>query len=206
MKLKICGVRSPAEAKALRGLNVDYAGINFIPSSSRYIASLEAAEPILNEFKNSGVETVGLFAGRPAAEVNEYAQRLKLDYVQLHGNEPADYAKAVEASVIRAIAVNPSQPVAELLEFINQFPADYFVLDRQKQGQGDLVSSELANQIITANLGRIFLAGGLNPDNLAGVISQTQPYGIDIAGGVRDSNDNLDISKAETCLQIIAKV
>ena len=203
IRLKICGVRSPADARALRDLKIDYAGINFIPTSSRYISSIEAAEPIINEFKNSGIKTVGLFAGRLVEEVNDYAHRLGLDYVQLHGNEPAEYARQIEAPVMRAIAIAPNSSADDLIECIDTYPADFFVLDRQIQGQGDPVDLELAKQVIAARPGKVFLAGGLTPDNLAGILTQVHPYGIDIAGGVRDKNNNLDISKVSRCTEII---
>jgi phosphoribosylanthranilate isomerase len=203
IKLKICGVRSVAEARQLRDLQVDYAGINFIPSSSRYIASIEVAEPILDEFKNSGIKTVGLFAGRTAEEVNDYARSLSLDYVQLHGNEPAEYAQQIDVPVMRAIAVAPDQSAGNIITFIDTYPADYFVLDRQIQGQGDLVDIELAEQVIAAKPGKVFLAGGLTPDNLAAILAQVQPYGIDIAGGVRIPDNNLDSAKVTQCVQLM---
>jgi phosphoribosylanthranilate isomerase len=201
IKLKICGVRSVAEARQLRDLQVDYAGINFIPSSSRYISSVEAAKPILDEFKNSGTKTVGLFAGRPAEEVNDYAHRLDLDYVQLHGNEPAEYAQQIQIPVMRAIAVAPD----DLIKFIDTYPADYFVLDRHIQGQGDLVDIEVAKQVISARRGKIFLAGGLTPHNLADILAQVQPYGIDIAGGVRTPGNDLDSAKVARCRQLMSR-
>jgi phosphoribosylanthranilate isomerase len=202
MKLKICGVKSVEEARQLRKVGVDLIGLNFIPTSKRCI-TIETAEAIIAEFQGSGIQTVALFADKPIDEVNNYSRRLQINFVQLHGNEPPDYAKQIEASVIRAIPVDPAQPADQLIDFINNFPADYFVLDRQQQGQGDLVNSEQANQIIAANPNKIFLAGGLNPDNLQTLINQTHPYGIDIAAGVRDQNDNLDVARVSRCQEII---
>ncbi len=201
-KLKICGVKSVAEAKLLRASGVDLVGLNFIAASSRCV-SLETAEAIMAELAGSSLQVAALFAGRPLGEVNEYAGRLKVDYVQLHGNEAADYARGVDSEVIRAIAVLPGQAAADIIEFVNNFPAAYFVLDRPRQGQGELVDAELAAEVIAAEPGRLFLAGGLSPDNLAVRLAQTNPYGIDIAGGVRDGNDDLDITKVERCLEII---
>lgn len=201
-KLKICGVKSAGEARLLRGSGVDLAGLNFIPNSSRFI-SLKQAEAILAELKPSKVQTVALFAGRSLDEINDYAGRLKIDYVQLHGGEPPDYARNINAPVIRAIAVHPGQSAADLVKFISQYPADYFVLDRHRQGQGEPIDTKLASQIIAAEPGKIFLAGGLTPDNLPVVLSKVYPYGIDIAGGVRTGSDDLDITKVNRCLKIV---
>ena len=205
VKLKICGVKSVTEAKLLLDCGIDLIGLNFIPSSSRYI-SFETAQAIIAELEGSGVQITALFAGRPLEEVNDYGGRLKVHYVQLHGNEPAEYAKGINAKVIRAIGVESGRSAAELIEFINGFPADYFVLDRPRQGQGELIDAELAAEIIAAEPDKIFLAGGLSPDNLAVRLAQTNPYGIDIAGGVRDDDDGLDIAKVKRCVQIIRQL
>jgi len=202
VKLKICGVKSVDEARLLRDSGVDLVGLNFIAVSRRYI-SLDTARDIMAELAGSNVQTVALFADHPLAEVNTFADSLKVDYVQLHGDETADYAKDVQAKVIKAIAFKSGQTPEDLIEFINNFPADYFVLDRPRQGQGDVVNAEQAAEIIAARPNKIFLAGGLTADNLTEILVQTNPYGIDIAGGVRDAMDRLEISKVNDCLQII---
>jgi phosphoribosylanthranilate isomerase len=201
-KLKICGVKSPDEARQLHDLGVDYLGLNFISSSKRYI-SLDTAQSIMAELKPGEAKTVGLFAGHTADEVNDYARQLGLDYVQLHGDEPADYARQIEAPLMRAIAIGLDYLTADIIEFINGYPADYFVIDRQVQGHGAPVNSELAAQITAAAPNKIFLAGGLTPDNLPVILAKVQPYGIDIAGGVRTTGDTLDMTKVTRCLKLI---
>jgi phosphoribosylanthranilate isomerase len=94
MKLKICGVKSVEEARQLRKVGVDLIGLNFIPTSKRCI-TIETAEAIIAEFQGSGIQTVALFADKPIDEVNNYSRRLQINFVQLHGNEPPDYAKQI---------------------------------------------------------------------------------------------------------------
>lgn len=204
MKLKICGVKSVDEARQLRQAGVDLVGLNFIRTSSRCI-SLKQAETIMAELVGSDIQTAALFAGHFKSQVNDYADRLKVDYVQLHGDEPASYAKGLNCKVIRAVGVNSQQTADELIQLIKNYPADRFVLDRERQGQGAIIDPKLAARVVSALPGRIFLAGGLSPDNLADVLSKVQPYGIDIAGGVRGANDDLDISKVRRCLDTIRK-
>jgi len=204
IKLKICGVKSAAEARQLKNLDLDYIGLNFVPSSSRCI-SFDTAASILEELKDSGVQSVALFSGQSLRQVCDYAHRLKVDYVQLHGNESADYAKMVDTPVIRAVSISPDSKATEIIDFISQFPADYFVLDRHRQGTGSPIDLNLANQIIQAHPSKIFLAGGLTSDNLADVLNKTHPYGIDIAFGIRTNQNTLDLAKVTTCLQTIHK-
>lgn len=201
MKLKICGVRTTEEAEALKSAGVDYIGLNFVPSSSRHI-SLERAQDILAVLHNSRIQSIALFQDQPLDMVEEYVRELDVDYVQLHGDEPDEYARSLQTPVMRAIAVSPGKPVAELVDFIKNYPADYFVLDREKQGQGDIVDPETAKRITDAMPGKICLAGGLNPGNLAAVLEKVQPYAIDISSGVR-TGDTIDMKKVKECQEII---
>ncbi len=203
IKLKVCGIKTADEARQLAELGVDYIGLNFVPESSRCI-TLEEAFSVITAAKGSNLQTVALFRDQPLEMVNDYGRRLGIDYVQLHGSEPNDYIGQVEAPVMKAIAADPDKSAAQLLEYLDNSKADYFVLDRQVQGQGPLVSPELVNELTTANPGKIFLAGGLTPENLPTVLSQIKPYGIDIASGVR-TNDNLDMSKVTKCITNISK-
>lgn len=200
-KLKICGVQTADEARQLAELGVDYIGLNFVPTSSRLI-TIETAEAIVEAVRDSQVQTVALFRDQPLDMVNDYAHRLGIDYVQLHGSESTDYAHQVEAPVIKAIAVNSAQPTTQIKDFINSYPADYFVLDRHQQGRGEAVDFRLAREIAETYPDKIFLAGGLSPDNLADVLKVVQPYGIDIASGVR-TDSILDMAKIADCLKFL---
>ena len=204
MKLKICGVKTVKEAEGLKAIGVDYIGLNFVPTSSRCI-SLETAQEILAILRDSAVQTIALFQNQPLDVVEEYARQLGVDYVQLHGDEPAEYARSLQTPVMRAIAMDPAKPADELIDFIKDYPADYFVLDRAKQGQGDIVDPALAQQIAVAAPDKICLAGGINPDNLADILKRVRPYAIDISSGVR-TGENIDMAKVAQCQEIIRAV
>lgn len=202
MKLKICGVKTVKEAEGLKAAGVDYVGLNFVPASSRCI-SLETAQDIIAVLKDSPIETVALFQNQPLDMVEEYVRELAVDYVQLHGNESAEYARAVQASVIRAIAVKPTDTAETLNKFMENYPAEYFVLDREKQGKGNIVDLGLAAKVIAAAPNKVCLAGGIDADNLIGILSKVQPYAIDISSGVR-TGDSIDMALVAQCQKLIA--
>lgn len=201
MKLKICGVTTVEEAEILKNAGVDYAGLNFVPSSSRCI-SLEQAKAVMAVLKGSGIGAVGLFQDQPVDMISEYVRELDIDYVQLHGDESPEYARAVTKQIIKAIAIKPGAGVDELISYIKDYPAEYFVLDRAQQGRGDLVDLKLAAQVVQTFPDKIYLAGGLNSANLAEVVSKVHPYGIDISSGVRTGN-LIDVAKVQSCLNIL---
>ncbi len=202
IKLKICGVQTAEEAQQLLEAGVDFIGLNFVPTSARCI-SIETAESIVTAVRGSNMKVAALFRNQPLQQVHDYAHRLAVDYVQLHGNEPASYATQLAAPVIRAIGVGPDQSADEVNDFIDSYPAEYYVLDRHQQGQGEIVNLAVVNQVVAAHPGKIFLAGGLNPDNIPVILAQVVPFGIDIAGGVR-ADTTLKMNTVLACVQLLA--
>jgi phosphoribosylanthranilate isomerase len=199
--LKVCGVQSALEAKLLLECGVDFVGLNFIPDSSRCL-SLDAALEIMEVYRSSSVKTVALFRDQSLKQVANYADRMGVDYAQLCGSESQEYQNAIRIPVMRTIAVDQADTASQLCAFISTHPAAYYILDRKKQGSGALVALDMASEVSAKYPDKIFLAGGLTPDNLANALSQASPYGIDIAAGVR-TGDNLDHDKVMSCLAVI---
>lgn len=201
IKLKICGVMTVSEIQALEQAGVEYLGLNFVPTSPRCI-TLEQALTLKKALKSDSVKVVALFCDQPSSLVNEYSAQLAADYVQLHGDESADYARTIEMPLIKAVSVHPEESVHELIGFMSKYPAAYFVLDRHVQGQGAVIDTELVKKAITALPGKVCLAGGLNPENLEDILKKVRPYAIDISSGVR-TDHHIDIAKVARCQQII---
>lgn len=198
IKLKICGVQNADEAKSLTDVGVRMVGINFVPTSARRI-SLRAAKTIMTEIQGCDAETVLLFQDQPLEDVKKAAEILKPDYIQLHGNEDAKYMQQVDLPIIKAIPVKEATTSTQVQSYINSHPADFYLLDREIQGSGNMVSLKLAKDIAINYPDKIYIAGGINPQNIESVAKAALPYGIDIAGGVR-TGSRIDISKVKECL------
>ena len=63
-------------------------------------------------------------------------------------------------------------------------------------GTGRVHNWEISRKIVEQSKVPVFLAGGLNPENVRQAIEQVQPFGIDIYSGVR-TNRQLDPQKLE---------
>lgn len=131
------------------------------------------------------VSTVGVFVNWPADVVAALGRSLQLSAVQLHGDEPPEQARALAGSfrVIKAFAVKPGFRVATLRKFR---AASAFLLDGSRDGlyggTGRTVDWSVARQASRA--GRIILAGGITPDNVAQAIAEARPFAVDVASGV----------------------
>lgn len=185
--VKICGVRTLEAARAIEAAGADLAGLNFVPTSRRYLDPT-AAEPILRAL--GGVVPVGVFAGSSAQEVDRIAARLGLEWVQLHGNEPASVSAELcrRYRVIKAFAIDAAFAKEELESHVRW--VDYFLFDAGKPGSG-----RTFDWLRLPESSRPFLlAGGLTAENVAEAIAKTAPFGVDTASGV-ETNGEQDPAK-----------
>jgi len=171
IKVKICGIRTIEAAKAAIDAGADFLGFNFVPTSKRFIDPQKALE-IINSIGGQ-VKIVGVFQNALVGNVIQIASNLGLDFVQLHGYENNNYIKALKTPVIKSITTY-DQP--------QSIKADYFILDRVRRGEGEMVDLEKGAQL--AFKLPLFFAGGLNSENVLEVVTKVRPFAVDVAGGV----------------------
>lgn len=193
VQLKVCGITSLADAQAALAIGATYLGFNFYPPSPRYIAP-DAAHAILAELPDSTV-SVGIFVNEPApAAVLAMMQQSGVHWAQLHGDETPEYCRQVGADrVIKALRVDTNFDPQTTL----RYPAAAILLDAyDKQlygGTGQVTDWRVARQ--TAHLTRLFLAGGLAPDNIMEAVRTVQPYAVDVNSGVESAPGRKDAEK-----------
>lgn len=191
IKVKICGIRTVEAAHEAVTAGADLLGFNFVPASRRYITPEEAKDIV--EQLTMNVKIVGVFRDESLEKILRIVDLLKLDFVQLHGKEPAGKSELTQyAGVIKVIQSIPGKSPEELLEEMKTYDVDYYLLDRAIQGEGEMASLRLASFL--AKHVRLFLAGGLTPENVAYAVRQSQPFGVDVAGGVETDGEQ-DLEK-----------
>ncbi len=194
--VKICGITNLDDARIAAGFGADAMGFNFYTESSRYIAP-EAAKEIILEV-GASVRTVGVFVNAPLERVQKVVSEANLDMIQLHGNETAQYVKEIKKrcglEVIKAFRIsNDSDP-----SVINDYHADAILLDANSPnfygGSGETADWDLARQVAEAHP-RVYLAGGLNVENVNRAIETVRPYAVDVASGVETVKGRKDHKK-----------
>lgn len=180
INIKICGIRSEMAARTAIYSGAKYLGFNFAPGSRRKI-SPAVAKQIIDQIKKQ-VKIVGVFQNQKAEEVNKIAEFLGLDFVQLHGDEDEVFVEAIERPVIKVLQLDADFDITQVLKEMNKFKTDLFLLDRKKQGKGKMLDPKHLS--IIAKEKKIFVAGGLTPDNVAETVRSVKPYGVDVAGGI----------------------
>lgn len=181
MQVKICGITNLLDAQysILQGAHL--LGFNFYAKSPRYIP-MNIAKKIISELPQS-IRKVGLFIDEPYDVIAHAIDTLSLDLVQLY--TPIKANKDFCDRVIFALQAEKEADLPEA-SILNQY--GYILLDAPKAtdglqgGTGRLANWALASQL--ARDYRLFLAGGLTPDNIKAAIHQVQPYAVDVASGV----------------------
>jgi phosphoribosylanthranilate isomerase len=183
VKVKICGITNLKDARQAFRAGADFLGFNFYSRSPRYVTPRKA-RGILQRLPKK-VASVGVFVNERDDEMLKIARQVGLDYLQLHGEEsPTTIAHlARNLPVIKAVRVRDSFRTAELARYKH---ASAFLLDgfdrRRHGGSGKTFRWNMALRAKRA--GRIFLAGGLTPENVTEAIRSAKPYAVDLCTGV----------------------
>ncbi len=129
---------------------------------------------------------VGVFADQPATIVNAIADRVGLDLVQLHGDEPWEEALAIRRPVIKALRLPPNSAAGALLNEVEVGTASLCLLDAAVPGRlggtGTLADWSVAAEIAAEM--PVLLAGGLTPANVSDAIRSVRPWAVDVSSGV----------------------
>jgi phosphoribosylanthranilate isomerase len=183
VKVKVCGVTDPANALAAVEIGADYLGLNFYPGSPRYV-SVERAREIAGAV-GGRVPLVGVFVNAPAATIAETVERVGLDLVQLSGDEGPETVGPLAARTIKAFRTGGLPGGAELAAWSAVWG---LLIDAPHGtlygGTGDAWDYQSAAGLPDR---RLFLAGGIGPDNARRAVETARPYAIDVCSRVESA-------------------
>jgi phosphoribosylanthranilate isomerase len=191
-RIKVCGLTSSTDARAVAHSGVDAVGVNFYEQSRRFV-SVATAERILAALPG-GVQRVGVFVNATDDEVCRIFDHLQLDLIQLHGDEPPEYLLSLgDRPVLRAFRLGP-RGVGPIVQYLDQCEAggampQALLIDAHQPGAygGTGVTADwqlLADGRNDLPALPLVLAGGLNADNVAEAVATVAPHAVDTCSGV----------------------
>lgn len=205
--IKICGIRTARDAQAIVGLGADLIGVNFWPSSKRFLDPDDAQEWVPDMCYRTTV--VGLFVNPDIDEVIGHFENELFGVAQLHGDESPEFCRHLEdreIPFIKALGVTDHADLGDL----DRFGTDYLLLDRAQGGFGGgglAFNWKIAAEIIQAWPDKRFLlAGGINPGNAMEAITVAQPAGVDVASGVESVTGIKDLGLVEDLIRQVRRV
>jgi phosphoribosylanthranilate isomerase len=209
-KIKICGITETAQAIAAAEAGADYLGLVFAQSARQI--NPQRAVTIVHETKKTveSPQMVGVFVNSSASDINFIAESCHLDWVQLSGDETWEFCRQIKKPVIKAIHIFTNTTLNQILDEIKKgytyLPQDYLkiLLDTKVKGSyggtGKTFDWKLAKEV---NLKYpVWVAGGLDINNIVQMISEVKPWGVDVSSGVEiKGKKDIDLIK-----QFIQKV
>lgn len=182
VKVKICGVTDPANALAAVELGADYLGLNFYPGSPRFVdagRALEIARAVAGR-----VPLVGVFVNAPAGEIEEIAGRVGLDLVQLSGDEGPEAVAPFAGRALKAFRTGALPDREEIASYGDLWGV---LIDAPHGSLYGGTGAAWDYGSASGFSGRLFLAGGLGPDNVRRAVETARPWGVDVCSRVESA-------------------
>lgn len=177
-KIKLCGLTRPEEIQAANQLLPEYIGFVFARKSRRYVSPTRAAE--LRKGLHPAITPVGVFVDAPPEQVAALLEAGTIEMAQLHGGEGENYLcrlrRLTRKPVMKAFRMDSEEDG----EKAQASSADYVLLDAGEGGTGTAFDWSLLRGVTRP----YFLAGGLNPANVAGAVETLAPYAVDVSSGI----------------------
>ena len=179
VRTKICGMTRAEDLRRAEELGVWAVGFVFAPSK-RQVTPEQAAR--LGRALGPFVSRVGVFVNAPPAEVLQTAHTARLSAVQLHGDEPPEWAEEVAARVpvIKAVRLSGPADPAWL-----DYPASALLVDGAVPGSGKPYDPAWLEPLWRHP--RLIVAGGLTPERLPELFAYGCPYAVDVSSGVEEA-------------------
>ncbi|MDD5476203.1 MAG: phosphoribosylanthranilate isomerase [Syntrophales bacterium] len=200
--IKICGITRIEDAMEAVECGVQSLGFIFHKGSTRCI-SPETALAIMNEVPSCVAKT-GVFVNEELSKVKEIVSFCRLDMIQLHGDEPPEYARAFsERMIIKAFSPRNDNDVRRAL----LYPARLILVDSRdpvRYGGTGMRSNWKAAAMI-ASMRPLLLAGGLDEDNIDEAIREVRPAGVDLNSGVESAPGIKDCLKMRAVVDLVRK-
>lgn len=179
MLIKICGITSKEEIQSINEVKPDYIG--FVFAESKRKVSVDEAKELSNAL-NKGIKIVGVFRNNSEEEIINVLSKVPLDVIQLHGDEDNEFINRLreksKVEIWKAIIVTSRSDMEKALKY----KVNTLVLDGSIPGSGNVFNWDNLKDI---NINKkIFLAGGINENNVLEAINKVKPDGIDTSSGV----------------------
>jgi phosphoribosylanthranilate isomerase len=201
MKIKICGITNLDDAKLAIALGADMLGFNCYPQSPRYVP-LEKTEEIIRQIPTF-MDTVAVFVNPSPTALKQVIEKGFFNWIQLHGDETPEFCRSLSwtnARIIKAIRVQS----AEDIRTADKYPVDAILLDAFDRtlygGTGKTFDWSLVGHLYR----RVFLAGGITPDNVVGTL-ELGVYCIDVCSGIESEPGKKDPQKMRLLFENIRK-
>lgn len=199
VKVKICGITNLEDARAAVDMGADILGFNFYEKSPRHITLDQASEIITNI--PGYVDTAGIFVNATEQQIRQLTDAGLINWVQFHGDESPEFCTQFNhwgIHTLKAIRVRSIDDINRANDF-HSYAILFDSFDPNLYGgTGKTFDWALAKKCPR----RIFLAGGIGPDNVSEALA-VNIYGVDVCSGIESQPGKKDHTKMKQLFDAI---
>jgi phosphoribosylanthranilate isomerase len=200
VRVKVCGMREAENVLGVTALQPDYMGFIFYEKSPRFVGQSFQLPPSFP----AAIKKVGVFVNETPEKMLAIAESLKLDFLQLHGNEPVEVCAAVKRAglgVIKAFSVDDDFDFAVTKPY--QSSVDFFLFDTKGKYYGG--NAQTFDWSVLKRYDQqvpFFLSGGITPDNVINIaaLKDMNLHALDVNSGVEIQPALKSIDKLNTLI------
>lgn len=178
MIIKVCGITKGEQVKALDDMQIELIGFNFYSKSSRFVETNHRNELTID----TKAKKVGVFVNESIPHIKEIAEVLKLDIIQLHGDESPAFCQelAQDYKIIKALGIKDKIDIEKSTSYTG---LDYLLFDTKTidyGGSGEQFDWSLLEDYKGST--PFLLAGGIGSSSVDSIVSIDHPRfaGVDI--------------------------
>ena len=209
---KICGLSTPETVDAALDAGAAYLGFNFFPKSPRYV-TVETAARLAEPARQGSARVAAVVVDPDDNLVDEIARVLKPELIQLHGHESPARVSQIRArtglGVIKVLSVSDASDI----DAANAYDGlvDHLMFDARPPKGSALPGGVGAQFDWDLLAGRRysrphFLAGGLDPWNVADAVRRSGAPGVDVSSGVERGPGLKDPALIQAFLDAVKRI
>jgi len=201
VKIKICGLTREEDVRTAIAVGADAIGFVFTDSPRRI--TVDTANRLVDCIPG-GVLRVGLFLNQDKSEIDHVIHSVALDVLQFHGSESESDCRVYGLPWLKAVAMEDSGSA-------KQAESDYpgamgLLLDSHKAGKRG-GSGRVFDWCLSRPVSKpVWLAGGLNADNVGEAIGAVRPFAVDVSSGVEAAPGIKDAARMTAFVKAVREV
>ena len=181
LKIKICGLRRECDVDFVNSAGVDFVGFVFA-GSKRQVTPAQAS--VLKKRLSPDIKSVGVFVNESIENIKRICKNGIIDLIQLHGNEDGDFIKTLKNEINLPVRKAVKALSKDYIKEEIRNDADFVLLDSFKENSFGGTGSIFDWTIVPDIKRPVFLAGGLNINNIKQAVDMVHPFCVDISSGV----------------------
>lgn len=187
--IKLCGFKNIDDIIFATSLDINYLGMIFVENLPRSI-DIDTAIQATSICEEKNIKSVGVFLNQNTDTVDKILSKVDLDVLQLHGTEDISDYRIFKKDIIKTLHVSKDSVfTSKNLDFENTD----FLLDASSEnlqgGSGKCFDWNILNDVPVEKL---FIAGGLKPDNILDLLSKYTPKCVDVSSGIENKIGHKD--------------